>query len=206
MSWQKHHNCPLPKLAADRPDFLLPLFEVYFEQVSEKRKSAEKYALAMLTSSAKEYSVKHNLLHLANWVPSATVGDLIRSSFDKFIVQQLNPFLSQNARKQLDSVILHFLELCVLEDKLKRLIFHAIRNSKQQVIQELNSIRLWDVVDHPSWLAFEVENMLQIRPEQFEIAEHLLAQSGSISQLNMGNTDFFIFIFLYHADFTVITS
>jgi hypothetical protein len=84
-------------------------------------------------------------------------------------------------------MILHFLELCVLEDKLKRLIFHAKLESVHQVIQELNCVRSWNIADHPSWLAFEVENMLQIRPEQFEIAMHLLANPGSISQLNMGN-------------------
>jgi hypothetical protein len=200
LSWEKHHNILVSELAEDESDNLLPLLRQAYSDVEKNRELAEKYALAMLTASAKDKCVKHNLFHLVHRVPSATVADLIRSSFDKAVVPQLNPFLSQNARKQLDSVILHFLKLCVLEDKLKRLVSHASTKSKDsnhRILQELNSVRSWNVADHPSWLAFEVENMLQIRPEQFELAQHLLDHPASVSQLNMGN--YFMFLcFLDH--------
>lgn len=46
--------------------------------------------------------------------------------------------------------------------------------------------RTWDVTQHPKWLVFEVEGQLQIRPAQYDIAQHLLTHPGAIVQLNMG--------------------
>ena len=52
--------------------------------------------------------------------------------------------------------------------------------------QELKVRRTWDAVQHPQWLAFEVEGQLQIRPAQHSVAQHLMANPGDIAQLNMG--------------------
>lgn len=38
--------------------------------------------------------------------------------------------------------------------------------------------RIWDVAQHPEWLVFEAEGQLQIRPQQFVIAWHLLNNPG----------------------------
>ena len=48
--------------------------------------------------------------------------------------------------------------------------------------------RTWDVKQHPQWLVFEAEGQLQIRPQQYWLAQHLLnpANAGAIDQLNMG--------------------
>lgn len=46
--------------------------------------------------------------------------------------------------------------------------------------------RTWDVTVHPKWLVFEVEGQLQIRPAQYETAQHLMTHPGAIMQLNMG--------------------
>eukprot|EP00882_Tetradesmus_deserticola_P023299 GHRQ01025352.1.p1 GENE.GHRQ01025352.1~~GHRQ01025352.1.p1 ORF type:complete len:119 (-),score=47.40 GHRQ01025352.1:254-610(-) len=56
----------------------------------------------------------------------------------------------------------------------------------QQSLQELLVHRTWDPAAHPKWLVFEVEGQLQIRPAQYDIAQHLLANPGAIMQLNMG--------------------
>ncbi len=46
--------------------------------------------------------------------------------------------------------------------------------------------REWDVAQHPQWLAFEAEGRLQIRPQQYAVARHLMSNPGAIVQLNMG--------------------
>jgi hypothetical protein len=52
--------------------------------------------------------------------------------------------------------------------------------------QELLVHRTWAPAAHPKWLVFEAEGQLQIRPAQYDIAQHLLAHPGAIMQLNMG--------------------
>ena len=46
--------------------------------------------------------------------------------------------------------------------------------------------RTWSAAAHPQWLVFEVEGQLQIRPAQYHVAQHLMADPGAIAQLNMG--------------------
>ena len=46
--------------------------------------------------------------------------------------------------------------------------------------------REWSVDAHPAWLVFEAEQQLQIRPQQYWIARHLMGHFGDIVQLNMG--------------------
>lgn len=51
--------------------------------------------------------------------------------------------------------------------------------------------RTWDVALHPQWLVFEVEGRLQIRPDQYTVAQALLDGAGPdgrgpVAQLNMG--------------------
>jgi hypothetical protein len=53
-------------------------------------------------------------------------------------------------------------------------------------LQELRVRRTWDVLQHPKWLVFEAEGLLQIRPAQHCIAQMLMDTSGAVSQLNMG--------------------
>lgn len=52
--------------------------------------------------------------------------------------------------------------------------------------QELRAHHTWDPTAHPEWLVFEAEGQLQIRPQQYQIARHLMENPGAISQLNMG--------------------
>lgn len=51
---------------------------------------------------------------------------------------------------------------------------------------------MWSVAQHPAWLVFEVEQGLQIRPDQYNVAKRLLQHDpvrdgpAPITQLNMG--------------------
>lgn len=48
--------------------------------------------------------------------------------------------------------------------------------------------RIWPVAEHMEWLVFEVEAQLQIRPQQYSVAKHLIQNlaDGPVLQLNMG--------------------
>jgi Protein of unknown function (DUF3638) len=76
--------------------------------------------------------------------------------------------------------------LCVLEDKLERIRKSNGSGDMHGAIAELHCIREWSPFEHPRWLAFEVEQQLQIRPYQFSIVDQLLHDRGSAVQLNMG--------------------
>lgn len=73
--------------------------------------------------------------------------------------------------------------LCVFEDKLSRMM-HI--QDKYPLMAELECVREWDPFEHPRWLAFEVEQELQIRPYQFSVVQQLLENPGAVTQLNMG--------------------
>jgi hypothetical protein len=45
---------------------------------------------------------------------------------------------------------------------------------------------MWEPEKYPSWLVFEVEGRLQIRPKQYLVASALTERKGTIAQLNMG--------------------
>ncbi len=40
--------------------------------------------------------------------------------------------------------------------------------------------RTWDPYQHPEWLLFEVDGGLQIRPQQYSVAKHLIDNPGAI--------------------------
>ena len=142
------------------------------------------------------YTVSHDLLRLANRVPLCTVQDLARIAGSTSVVNDFNPLLTETSKQYVFDRILLWLQLCVFQDKMERLCAMAEHHSGQSnynneqlnkaLIQELQTTRCWDVNDHPSWLVFEVEGRLQIRPEQFAVAQHLIKNPGDVMQLNMG--------------------
>jgi hypothetical protein len=82
---------------------------------------------------------------------------------------------------------LKYLEIHVLVQKLNR-IFHLCetKSSSFLILRELRNKRIWSTTKYPKWLVFEAEGNIQIRPEQYLVARHLLDNPSSISQLNMG--------------------
>ena len=90
------------------------------------------------------------------------------------------------------------MELCVLEDKLRRLLV-LVSNTPARtttankppafdaaVVRELLEERVWSPSEHPYWLALEVDGDLQIRPVQYILAQMMIEHPGHIMQLNMG--------------------
>ncbi|TDH71197.1 hypothetical protein CCR75_002704 [Bremia lactucae] len=185
LSWKTYHSYIEPKLVASPAVLHMPFTKI-LKEVSLCRDKMEQY---LHESFLKATSNKRDqMLTLGNFLPQLTLIDLIQCAFDEEVLFCLAPKLSEMARKQFRIGVIRFMELCVLEDKVERLIWKAKRSelSSAQLVDELVNDRQWLSKEFPYWLAFEVEGRLQIRHEQFVIAQHLINQPGSVCQLNMG--------------------
>lgn len=84
--------------------------------------------------------------------------------------------------------VITWLELCVLEERLRRLQRMAAARDWVSVVRELRVRRTWDASEHPEWLVFEADEGIQIRPAQYALAHAVLCGSTSnvapIFQLN----------------------
>ena len=121
-----------------------------------------------------------------NRVPIPTIRDLARIALEPQYLETFNCFLSETAVSSFHASVLQWLELCVLEDKLGRMIA-AARSDPPALQRELQDTkRSWCVRKHPEWLIFEMEQQLQIREVQYEVAKHLMCNPGAIAQLSMG--------------------
>ena len=112
-------------------------------------------------------------------MPTITRADFTQVLYDSTWLSELNPTLTSGPMTF--DLLLYWHGCCVLEDKLERLC-----SFRDDILGELRVKRTFDPVKHPYWLAFEVENRLQIRPEQALIALLLINSPGDIVQLNMG--------------------
>lgn len=137
----------------------------------------------------------------ANLIPTVSNRDFLKAAWDPDSLLQFNPFLSRTSLDQLRYSILVWLQACVLEDKLQRMIKMATNSEEQLLIRELQEVRRnWDVATYPEWLVFEVEQRLQIRQVQYVVAKFLMHTPGTVTQLNMGEgkTRIIIPILLLH--------
>ena len=128
------------------------------------------------------------LLRLIDIHPSALLTDLVLFACEKRKVKSFNPFLTEAGIENIQTIIIRWLQYCVMEDKIERLLYHCDNrnNNNMNWLNELRNQRKWSDYQRPHWLAFEVEGQIQIRSEQFVIANHLLKNPGDIVQLNMG--------------------
>lgn len=186
-SWNAYHEHSDKQLAIS-PKALALMCALVLKDVRRKRTQTTQYLLSAI--EATRSSVCSRLLHLVNYLPTPTVTDIVRSSFDDEVLLHLAARLSWNARSVFRAATLQFMELCVLEDKLERLVRagkQSLPSSSDSVLlDELSSVRMWSSAEFPFWLAFEVEGRLQIRHEQYAVAKHLIENPGSVSQMNMG--------------------
>ena len=128
------------------------------------------------------------LLRLVDFYPSVSLSDLPSLACDKSKMKRFNIFLSPKGLDNVQTMITRWLQFCIIEDKINRLYEYS-QNPKRKrtnLINELSNQRDWYDHQKPHWLAFEVEGQLQIKSEQFVIANHLLKNPGHIVQLNMG--------------------
>lgn len=103
----------------------------------------------------------------ANVEPQPTLRDLARAAYASEHVWRFNPFLSDSAVQTLHLRILRWLELCVAEEELERMLPLATSENAQKLERELQQAeRVSCVRKHPRWLVFEVEQRLQIRQDQ----------------------------------------
>ena len=143
---------------------------------------------------------------------AACLSDLAAMFLEKDRIGKLNPFLTKECIDEVHRVITLYLELEVLAEKFSRILSmhcgmavgtdgettkspsvmvssrvkeNVIKNAGL-IAQELLCVRNWCTTEHPYLLAFEVENRLQIRPQQYDIFLLCVNHPNAIAQLNMG--------------------
>ena len=135
------------------------------------------------------------MLRAANDAPVLTLRDIVRAMWAPDLLLSFNPLLSPSALVRLRGAALQWGTLCVLEDRLTRVHSHlAAANGGGEgeaevplAVRELRTTRDWDVHKHPQRLAFEVEQGLQVRPQQLSVLNDMIADpAGAVCQLNMG--------------------
>ena len=128
-------------------------------------------------------------LRLSNAIPTVTKREIVALACDFSKVSEYNPLLSKTSMERIHQAVIIWLELCVFQDKCHFLLNTASGhepNLNKDFIRELTSQRSWDAKVHPYWLVDEVEQGIRIRPEQYEVANHLMNNNGHVIQLNMG--------------------
>ena len=157
--------------------------------VVELRRKVETYALDVLNQVPEQKSFHwhenaQRILRVAGQVPTAVATDIAKIAVDPSMVGNFNPII-KNKSCLLESISI-WLQLCVYEDKLARLLSFAMSGFIEGVMMELDIRTVWDTSKHPYWLVFEVENGIQIRQDQYKVAQHLIDNPGDVIQLNMG--------------------
>ena len=209
-SWSAHHRAPNVRLKFTIDEHLFA-FEKTSNSVSEKRRLVEQYLLDGLTSACVSVPTgiqssapsghwenhARDISIIANLLPAPRVHDLMKVAWQTEHIDKLNSLLTEPSRRAVAEAAVTWMELCVLEDQLERMIAMCKAAvlvdpkgppppQRKLLIQELQTIRTWNSHEHPQWLTFEVEGRLKIRPVQYRVAQHLMQNPGAIAQLNMG--------------------
>jgi hypothetical protein len=189
-SWEAYHSQADVVLDSNPPEMSC-FFEDLKAKVLRSRKELELHFTSVFNIIPREDEVivviQAPFLRLSKEIPPlVNRSDLLRMAVDKAYFKELYPFLTATSRANIYEDILLWMKLCVLEDKLDRLLILCHADSEQQLVKELEVYRVWKAEDHPRWLVFEVEGRLQIRPKQYIVANAILTNPGAIVQLNMG--------------------
>lgn len=183
-SWETHHRISPGRVAV--VEGLEKRLKASLEELRGKRVEVESYVM---------FSVECSLEgHLGRSIAAMRAGgvyvvpkmaDLIRGTWDDSVLEWIAPLLDGEGRERVRNGVLRWMELCVLEDRLERLREMKRRGEGEEALaRELRVSRVWDVREHPRWLAFEVEGRLQIRPQQYDIAHAMINDlSGGIFQV-----------------------
>ena len=164
--------------------------QTLLDRVRNMREACEHELLSvvgLMPDDSGSPGVAYRMRRAANLSPLVTTQDLARAAYMPNVLLGFNPLLAEAAVHVLRAGVLDWLQLCVLEDKLERMRNLAAVGNSQEVERELKEIgRSWSVKEHPQWLAFEVEQRLQIRRLQHATADYLMKNPSAITQLNMG--------------------
>ena len=188
-SWSAHQRMPSVQLAREPACLYLELL-VQKGLAIACRERVERHVLLWvghIPPGASWHASAFVMRRAVNLEPRATLRDLARAAWAPETLRCFNPFLSDSAVKELRLAILEWLSLCVLEDKIGRLVLFAAEANTQELERELKEVgREWSEKKHPQWLVFEVEQRLQIRRVQYRITRFCIDNPGAITQLNMG--------------------
>lgn len=177
-SWET--NFRLPRYTVADLKYLEDYVQRKLGEVALKKEQVIDFLLRGFNDYGKEISSRHAMLYISNRIPLYCMKDLIRFAIDPEmlgeVVAEKGPVLD---------AIFHWMELEVLYSKLERIAGLVSEQSLSKLIDELICVRKYDVRKYPRWLALEIEQGIQIRPEQYYLALHLLENPGSVTQLNM---------------------
>eukprot|EP01080_Neovahlkampfia_damariscottae_P011886 gene11886-5213_t len=183
-SWKKHIGTPQMILNEEKKKMCLIFLEKEFKRVELHRIVLEYYLMNSILIWPESETINKNLMMNSNLIATPTFTDLLKSSYDAEHPMKMNPFLSKESLINFQNGCLKYLELCSLEQKFERLL--SLKSDKDMFLKELMGKRKWNIEEHPRWLAFEVEGNIQIRNDQYSIAQHLIENPQAICQLNMG--------------------
>ena len=105
--------------------------------------------------------------------------------------QCIIPQLLDNEDKEITDIVRAITQLKVFLQKISRMKELSLKNKskfKKELINQEDT-QVWNIQDYPSWLLFEFENNLSIRPIQAKVAFQMLkpqSNQHSLLQLNMG--------------------
>ena len=188
-SWEANQQLPRFSLRK-RTSTLTTILQTLLDRICKMRTACEEELLCVIglvPCDSGSPGIAFRMSRAANLAPQVTMQDLARSAWMPKVLLSFNPLLSEAAVHVLRGGVLDWLKLCVLEDKLERMLNLAEAGNSQELERELQEVdRTWNVKKHPQWLVFEVEQRLQIRRLQHATADYLMSNPGAITQLNMG--------------------
>lgn len=109
-----------------------------------KRKQTQQYLLHHLWHIPPEVgppAASFRLLRASSAVPDASLLDLLCCAWQPELMLEFNPFLSTAALSRLHEGVLTWLQLCVLEDKLARLVQYAEAGAEAEAMLKQVSMR-----------------------------------------------------------------
>ena len=119
-------------------------------------------------------------------VATMSLLDMVRLIYDSRTLDQFLPDAKPSQRKKVSLHCLDWCALYVLEHRLQRIIEVDGKSDPQLLLSEATCVRRWNPLEYPRWMAFEIEQGLQIRPDQYATVSRLLQTPGGMIQLNMG--------------------
>jgi hypothetical protein len=182
-SWEKYMDTKVADQLTDMKS-ILKYITNKIPTISLKIHEFEDYLSSCCDTFPEDEKIKRKLLISANLHAIPVLTDFMKATYDEEYAQKLNPFFNKKSIQIFQKSCIKYLELCSLNQKLKRLI--SLKSDENLFMRELRVTREWKIEEHPRWLVFEVEGEIQIRNEQYQIANHLIQNPGAISQLNMG--------------------
>jgi hypothetical protein len=164
------------------PSQFVGVVSILLRDTKRKRVSVERKLFGHFSAS----KVDERLLQYSGKAVLPEPPDLLLLLVEPLYVQRLFRRIQELNLKSLCTDAVDWALLCVLEDKLGRVLHLDSQKEKLALVDEFECIREWGPHDHPRWFAFEVEQQLQIRPYQYQVVRQLLDEPGSMVQLNMG--------------------